>query len=606
MIDWAFRPIPSDRGRDYGNANIWAFKPDIRTLAKEACQNIIDAANGANATRGSFKIIELRGQDLARFLAALRWESLILHLTATSLGSQKLSSLLRYGLRKFADEESLLLLVVSDYGTTGLTGPEHEDGKFMALTRNNLDSSKGLTAGGAFGLGKATFWRSSLFSTVLFSSNLSAAQNGQQYGRLIGRSDLAYHSLGTGSDKREYAGPGWFGEVQASHEDAFSTWQMTALLEELYLDRGSEIGTSILVVGFHDPSDTDTLNVQTYISALRDAISDTFWPAIGRGSFSCSIAHYVGNDLRFETEVKPQGFTEQLSRSYHLQQYSEAITATGSAVERRVTLEVPRRIAETEPHFKFAHSARLVVCGVPDNGMDPQKLNTVALFRGTGMVIEYRKLERVAVGAKSFVAFVECGEYAEDGAPGRNAEMFLRTAEPPAHDEWRMTAELKADYAPPRAAAIERFLSAIREEIGKLVRPDMDADADVADSLKRLLQIESPTNREHSLRVESKGLFVDGRWTVEGTIFVSGALTGWKTRPVITVARESGQFKRLLWDTLKSSTGAELSEGYIEIAAGSRATHFLGTVDLNLVADLYVDPTLAALSVELYDTEHLT
>src|SRR5439155_23395289 len=33
--NWRFRPQPPDGGRDYGNANVWSFDPDIRTLVRE-------------------------------------------------------------------------------------------------------------------------------------------------------------------------------------------------------------------------------------------------------------------------------------------------------------------------------------------------------------------------------------------------------------------------------------------------------------------------------------------------------------------------------------------------------------------------------------------
>jgi len=41
-LHWRWRPAPRDRGREYGNAAGYAFQIDLKTLARESGQNIVD------------------------------------------------------------------------------------------------------------------------------------------------------------------------------------------------------------------------------------------------------------------------------------------------------------------------------------------------------------------------------------------------------------------------------------------------------------------------------------------------------------------------------------------------------------------------------------
>jgi transcriptional regulator with XRE-family HTH domain len=200
---WHFRAAPQDGGRDYGNANVWSFEPGLEVLVREVLQNAQDAArSGEGRVEVVFRLIRLAGVDKRAYLRALEWDSLRGHLEASAAGGQKLGTLLRDGLGRIDDRE-LLLLVVEDRCTVGLTGPERGQGHFTALCRNNLDSRKDGTAGGAYGLGKAVLWRASRFATVLFGSHLSAPVDGRWRYRLFGRCDLSWHRI----EAAEYAGP---------------------------------------------------------------------------------------------------------------------------------------------------------------------------------------------------------------------------------------------------------------------------------------------------------------------------------------------------------------------------------------------------------------
>src|SRR5262245_37393665 len=85
QASWQFRAAPQDGGRDYGNANVLAFTPDIETLIRELCQNALDQLakpNGAMHVR--FSLIELTSSSAPyrSFMDRMRWSDLLEHLKA--------------------------------------------------------------------------------------------------------------------------------------------------------------------------------------------------------------------------------------------------------------------------------------------------------------------------------------------------------------------------------------------------------------------------------------------------------------------------------------------------------------------------------------------
>ena len=96
-IDWWFRPEPPDKSRDFGNANIWTFRPDLDTFVREVGQNTLDV-RVATTVELRFRVIQLRGEELRDFLDALRWQSTLRpHIEAAAASGQKLGRSLSEG-----------------------------------------------------------------------------------------------------------------------------------------------------------------------------------------------------------------------------------------------------------------------------------------------------------------------------------------------------------------------------------------------------------------------------------------------------------------------------------------------------------------------------
>ncbi len=128
----------------------------------------------------------------------------------------------------------LKVLVVEDFGTRGLVGPERQKDKelfkaqcpdiphcFLGLCRNVGDSQKsGLAAGGTHGFGKTVLWKNSRIKTVLFYSNLDQPyfEDGQEHHtRFFGQVRLPGHYL----DGNAYRGDGYFGKREDKLTDHY-------------------------------------------------------------------------------------------------------------------------------------------------------------------------------------------------------------------------------------------------------------------------------------------------------------------------------------------------------------------------------------------------
>lgn len=582
---WQFRREPQDGGRDYGNANVWSFDPDIATLVREALQNSIDAALDPQAgVEVVFRIIRLADEDLARFLKALKWdEELRGHLKASASSGQKLGKLLRDGLDALQRDNELLLLRVDDFGTQGLLGDESGEGNFAALCRNNLDSSKAAkTSGGAFGLGKAVFWRASQFATVLFRSTLSEPVDGRAE-RLIGRADLAWHEL-EGSER--YAGPGWYGRCNEFAAESY--WDNEALTSDLLLERDDNSpGTSIMVIGFHDPTGVH-LEVRQLSREIARATAENCWPAIASGQLRVAVEEHEGASPVRRSEVDPIQFVPEYADmldKYRRGEIQDQLKEEGDVARRYVTLEVPGRKALDSPHPEREHDA-IVLVRLADSATNTT-VSQAAFYRGRRLVIKYYNLAHLCVGARPFHAAILCGEAATEGDADEDAaaaELFLRTAEPPAHNDWTSTPDLRTDYERGGKAKIDRFYSAVRDVIRELVRPDVRDLHDGPNSIKELFRIgvQPPSPPDVRLRVESAQLNSAGEWEVRGMVRPRSHERGHRVKPVLLFDAETGGGHRVKWKTLEGTKdcSADDDREWLVIPAQTREARFRAVSDV--------------------------
>lgn len=582
-VEWIFTHEREDGSRDFGNANIFSFNPDIGTFTREVLQNVGDAAIGGHA-HATFTIRRLRGADLDAFLEVLQWDDFSPHLKASFKSGQQVGSALETGLRAVESRE-LLLMEVADSGTTGLLGAEFDKGKFTALCRNNLDSNNSASAGGSYGLGKAVLWRMSSTSTVLFMSNLAepAPDSGQTSRRFIARSELVWHDI---EGDRAYAGPGWLATKNPEEpRRPLSYWNNAALAQDLHFSLDdTSTGTSIIVVGFHDPSSDAEQTPEQLAEHVESAVVEHFWPALASGELSVTVRVAEGREIRRTVEVDADASVPDLADllgRHRQNKIADGLFELGDVVRIPVKLEVPACVGQDREHPAFDHTA-FVLLRRADPTENSPGVGKAQYFRGTGMVIMQPDLSRILVGAQPFHVAVLCGSAAGESRDDERAEVFLRTAEPPKHDRWELTDKLGRDYARGGGAAITRFTTAVRQAVKDALIPATDHPKDGPRDLAALFRLGNPRPPERASRLVVDSAFVDenGAWQVEGTIRVGTPTKRVLGRPVVVFLGETGGGRKVKWATLDGDEKTCRAEGdVLVIEKGHRTARFRGVTD---------------------------
>lgn len=600
-IDWAFRPEPADKSRDFGNANIWTFRPDLDTFVREVGQNTLDV-RVATTVQLRFRVIQLQGDELGDFLEALRWDTnLRPHIAASAVSGQKLGRSLGEGLRRLDESGTMTLLRVEERGALGLIGEEFGSGSnFVGLCRNNLDSAKkSATAGGAFGLGKAVLWRTSLLSTVLFNSDIDHPDFGGKDDRLIGRTELAWHEV----DGNAYAGPGWFGSLEEG--TAVSVWGDGELARRLALERPDDsTGTSILIPGFHDPAVDDEPVPIALAERLAAGAARNFWPAIESGRLEVYVETATGrSDDHLTSQAIVSAESEEPEfvaafRSHRDNAVVDSLVSEGDVMRVSVPLTVPRKRDDSQDAVE--HEATVLIRRAAP---DASGVGSCVFFRGTEMIVHRQDLRGVRVGAIPFHAVVLCGQAAGDDPASTLAEEFLRIAEPPAHNAWELTPDLKFVYVQGGGTAIRGFFTAVRAAIREAVAPATEDLSDGPRKLKELFRMRVPAD-EKVRRPEIGGadgeVNEDGAWVVEGRLRIHENESGWRGRPVVVFDAETGAGRRVKWASLEGTKNCHADGDCLVIDPKAREARFKGVTD---ATSHPVPASVSAISLDFRNAE---
>ena len=501
-----------------------AVDHDTESFVREVVQNANDQRlNNDNPVEVRFRFITLTGDERNEFLKALGWDSQLRDQIQTVADHDTGRGYDRF-LEQIEDPESeLRLLVVEDRNTTGLTGEWDEDSNYAALVRDELYSSKqDDTAGGSYGLGKSVLWTFSGASTVLFNSYPIDTPADTTPPRCIGRTKLPTHELGGVT----YQGAGWLCDP---HETADgprprSLWGTEAeeLAERLRLSRPAVSGTSAMVVGYRDP----TRDVRPEIDELADQFEEAavkyFWPAIYRDDLRVVVEtddEEREADVESVPEIRP--FVECFDRRH---EEGSALSEPGDVAGLEIPMNIPPRADDTPtPDGSVRLAARLA-----SPADDDTYLNKIAMFRGAGMVVKYYDQSRVAFGDRNFHGVLAAGEArTEDRSTDADLEIdrFLRFSEPPEHDEWISTENLREQYKRGFRTALDDMFETTRDGLRHLIsRNDGSADALSNKVLKRFpiheerMRKRSAASPSSVFEIDSNSEYNDDRWRFKGQI----------------------------------------------------------------------------------------
>ncbi|MER5501210.1 MULTISPECIES: helix-turn-helix transcriptional regulator [unclassified Streptomyces] len=629
-VTWYHRAGYPDGGRDLGNAAAFAFDADVQVLARETCQNSLDErlAENGRPVRVRYTLHELTGEALDAFREAILWNDLFPHYSAVSevAGNQKVGRVVDAGVRDMYEKGRLVLLRVDDYNASGLTGDDYADGKFAAVVRRQLESLKsGPGAGGSYGLGKATLWATSALGLVLINSTLSVPHEGRTERRVIGRLELPWREV----NGEPYAGPAWFGRPDPDSPGAMvarSWWADEETVARLHLTRESdEPGTSFLIVGAHDVAslegksdddsigdeegDEDTRDIRKMHGRLVEALGRDFWAAMTGGGSRLPLLEVSVRALRNGKEVVPEKqvdpTVEQPSRNRALRAYYEGttvdrLTEAGQVAARSIPLKLP--LSGGAQGTLGTHQAVLLVTEAEEDKGGGK--NQVHSLRGNRMTVKRAGVQRLPLGTNPFQAVLLVGEASGEAAPfAKEAEEFLRAAEPPEHDRWGQTEELTLRWSPSAYRRINALTAEVNSAVRELVARPKRGSREGGEAVRKALTVrtrpkaKAPAGPVVPVLDKLDATVGDnGEWRITAEVSIP---RGDEIVPMVPVAQldvRSGGRPKLDWAELVAVEGCEVEEGTLRFPPGTRRAKFRGLTD---VTSHPVRTTLTRLVLEL-------
>lgn len=598
-VDWIFDALPPSGARRGGDPAKHAFEANLRVFVREVVQNAIDQATTEEPPEVHFRFHDLEGDELGSFLHALRWSTLRQHLEAVA-SQTRAGKAIQRALLDLEKRKKLLVLVIEDRSTVGLTGAEDSgESHFRALCKDTLHSHKqSAGAGGSYGLGKSVLWGFSGLSTVLFNSKLSQELPGQVSPRLIGRAELPSHEVAETKEpkgakgragSKSFAGSGWFGRPSTTAQRAESLWadDATSIAESLHLQRTNEdsTGTSILVLGFRDPTADEERSPAHLAQGIRAAVEHEFWPAIAMQRLTAWVA---GDGAAPRVSGKAFKIARPLIECYQRRNDSvDALIDAGDVVTRDIEIEIPARrdntIKMTKGHVRMA----VRLAGELD---DPSLIGQVALFRSPGMVVRYLDHHALVKSGRPFHAMVACGaaRSATEVLPSDHAiEAFLRAAEPPGHDKWDVTETLKGDYERGYKKALDQLHTRIKEALKSIVLESPTQGKRGPERLRKKFPIGSKNSiggigggAKAAFRFDGVSAhFEGGRWQFRGGVRPIKAMPSWVCEIRIwEIGEDGGKVSSVNIDTLSISGGGtfEISGDHVVIRTSDPLLSFEG------------------------------
>ena len=304
------------------------FKKDpVSSLAREICQNSIDAAYGEKPVRVEFSLFQIPRESIPGIDALTKQ---IEACYEYKKDSPKEGPALRE-LKKSINKEQITCLRVSDFHTTGVVGAKtNERGTpFYNLTKGSGVSDKGGSSGGSKGIGKFASFVVSTTNTVFYSTR--ANDDSRAY---IGISKLRSTPVGDDPDLLTM-GIGYYGNDKKNFP----------VLEELQLDsnfsRGDEeYGTDVYIIGFN--------NFKGWQSDIIAKTLESFMVAVMRGELEVVVDGIIVNQTTVQEIIYNDKFQAERTKTevreiraqYELLQDDENVTVQELQIDEKNSVTV--------------------------------------------------------------------------------------------------------------------------------------------------------------------------------------------------------------------------------------------------------------------------
>jgi hypothetical protein len=311
-INWRF--MDNGYGREYGlgTGDMETFlKHPLESLAREICQNSIDAQNKKGAVRVEFKRFEIVDVNKYPWHEGLKEE--INRCYEYKKDSKKEGNALRL-MKTIVEQPTLKCLRISDFNTTGLKGIENnkdDDTPYYNLAKGSGVSEKTGSEGGSKGIGKFASFVTSGINTVFYATK--TVDNIDGY---IGIANLRSRPIDN-QEGLKTTGVGYFGSDQKNDP----------ILGEVQLDdsfhrKAEEYGTDVYILGFKERKNWENTIIAKILESFMAAIlydylqvnvdgvivdKTTIQEIINNNDFSSGLGKRLYRDIKAQYELLSGG-----------------------------------------------------------------------------------------------------------------------------------------------------------------------------------------------------------------------------------------------------------------------------------------------------------
>ncbi len=321
-VQWRFpdNRYSSENGLD--TSDMETFKKDpVSSLAREICQNSIDAARSSSPVRVEFHLFEVPRSEIP---CIDELTTQIERCCEFRKNDPKEAPALEL-LRKNIKADTIPCLRISDFNTTGVLGVSTggRDTPFGQLTKGSGVSAKTGSSGGSKGIGKFASFVASTTNTVFYSTYTEKGERGH-----FGICKLRSVPIDGSDDDLLTLGIGYYGrsEKNLPIEGCLS-------LDKDFVRKPFEFGTDVYLIGFDAKSG--------WKCSIISKVLESFMVAIYQGVLEVSVGGQVVNKdtakgIIFGDEFKRSGRTPTELRDI-IAQY-ELLECGDSVTKREVVL----------------------------------------------------------------------------------------------------------------------------------------------------------------------------------------------------------------------------------------------------------------------------
>jgi RNA polymerase primary sigma factor len=191
------------------------------------------------------------------------------------------------------------------------------------------------------------------------------------------------------------------------------------------------------------------------------------------------------------------------------------------------------------------------------------------------MVTQYLAKDGILVGARPFYAALLAGDASGSDANNKFIEQFLRAAEPPAHDRWVFTDDLREMYERGAKSRLDEFLGPkLNEALRRVLRVPTRSESDGPPELKKLLSLGGTEREAAAVLRNIRPRFESNRWIIKADVLLKRKDEPLTIQPYVALNVETGRPVRLEWESLElfPTPGVEFRDG--RFFAGGKVTRF--------------------------------